>query len=95
MGRTLKFTKNPKNSIIYLYLTHFSLSCNYKESAQAVTSQRNGKKESVEDLASRAVSHFSANNSKNVAVPKSAYEFEVSWRALSDDRQMQAQLLKV
>lgn len=66
-----------------------------KESVQAVTSRRNETKESVEDLASRAVSHFSSNNTKNIAVPKSAYEFEVSWKALSDDRHMQAQLLKM
>ncbi|KAJ3696340.1 hypothetical protein LUZ61_000045 [Rhynchospora tenuis] len=66
-----------------------------KKSTQANSSRRNEMKRSVEDLASRAVSQFSANNNKSISAPKSAYEFEVSWRALSDDHQRQAQLLKM
>ncbi|XP_078159275.1 tetratricopeptide repeat (TPR)-like superfamily protein isoform X2 [Carex rostrata] len=66
-----------------------------KESVQAVMNRRNEAKESVEDLASRAVSHFSSKHTKNIVVPKSAYEFEVSWKALSDDCHMQAHLLKM
>lgn len=90
----LKFTKTQKITL-YLRANWFSLSCNRKESVQAVTNRRNETKESVEDLASRAVSHFSSKNTKNIVVPKSAYEFEVSWKALADDRHMQAHLLKV
>ncbi|KAJ1692057.1 hypothetical protein LUZ63_008755 [Rhynchospora breviuscula] len=66
-----------------------------KKSTQADSSRKNGMKQSVEDLASRAVSQFSANNNKSISAPKSAYEFEVSWRALSDDHGRQAQLLKL
>lgn len=50
---------------------------------------------SMQDLASRAASRVMATTVKNISAPKSAYEFEVSWRALSDDSIKQASLLKV
>lgn len=36
-----------------------------------------------------------AEVSKNIKAPKSAYEFENSWRSFSGDRALQTQLLKV
>ncbi|KAJ8498287.1 hypothetical protein OPV22_008839 [Ensete ventricosum] len=51
-------------------------------------------KASLHDVASRAASQAVASAAKNITSPKSAYEFEVSWRALSDDS-AQAQLLKM
>ncbi|THU64485.1 hypothetical protein C4D60_Mb01t26950 [Musa balbisiana] len=51
-------------------------------------------KASLHDVASRAASRAVASAAKNITSPKSAYEFEVSWRALSDDS-AQAQLLKM
>jgi len=50
---------------------------------------------SMQDLASRAASRIMATAAKNISAPKSAYEFEVSWRALSGDSEKQACLLKV
>uniref|UniRef100_A0A1D1XTE6 RNA polymerase II-associated protein 3 n=1 Tax=Anthurium amnicola TaxID=1678845 RepID=A0A1D1XTE6_9ARAE len=44
----------------------------------------------MHDLASRAMN----TAPKNITTPKSAYEFEVSWRHLSSDCLMQANLLK-
>nr|DAD19318.1 TPA_asm: hypothetical protein HUJ06_020781 [Nelumbo nucifera] len=52
-------------------------------------------KTSVQELASRAASRAMAEAVKNITPPKSAYEFEVSWRGLSGDRALQARLLKV
>ncbi|CAN6917313.1 unnamed protein product [Brassica oleracea] len=52
-------------------------------------------KPSVQELAARAASLAMAEVSKNVRVPKSAYEFENSWRSFSGDRALQTQLLKV
>ncbi|KAF3527985.1 hypothetical protein DY000_02040887, partial [Brassica cretica] len=52
-------------------------------------------KPSVQELAARAASLALAEVSKNVRVPKSAYEFENSWRSFSGDRALQTQLLKV
>lgn len=49
---------------------------------------------SVRELASLAASRVKASAAKNIPAPKSAYEFEVSWRAVSDDPSLQAQLLK-
>ncbi|KAJ4957225.1 hypothetical protein NE237_014008 [Protea cynaroides] len=49
---------------------------------------------SVQELASRAASRAMAGASKNITPPKSAYQFEVSWRGLSGDRALQAHLLK-
>ena len=49
----------------------------------------------MRDLASRAASRVMATAAKNISAPKSAYEFEVSWRALSGDSEKQACWLKV
>ncbi|KAG1371360.1 putative protein EFR [Cocos nucifera] len=51
-------------------------------------------KASMQDLASRAASRVMATAGKSITAPKTAYEFEVSWRALSDDYALQTQLLK-
>ncbi|XP_009416296.2 uncharacterized protein LOC103996932 isoform X3 [Musa acuminata AAA Group] len=51
-------------------------------------------KASLHDVASRAASRAVASAAKNITSPKSAYEFEVSWRALSDVS-AQAELLKM
>ncbi|KAF8394671.1 hypothetical protein HHK36_020887 [Tetracentron sinense] len=51
-------------------------------------------KASVQELASRAASRAMAEAAKNITPPKSAYQFEVSWRGLSGDRTLQARLLK-
>ncbi|WVZ96080.1 hypothetical protein U9M48_041762, partial [Paspalum notatum var. saurae] len=53
-----------------------------------------GPEVSVQDLASRAASLYMASTVKNIKTPKTAYDFEVSWRALSDDTDQQIQLLK-
>uniref|UniRef100_A0A1J3FL78 RNA polymerase II-associated protein 3 n=1 Tax=Noccaea caerulescens TaxID=107243 RepID=A0A1J3FL78_NOCCA len=52
-------------------------------------------KPSVQELAARAASLAMAEVSKNIKAPKSAYEFENSWRSFSGDRTLQNQLLKV
>ncbi|XP_017701552.1 RNA polymerase II-associated protein 3 isoform X2 [Phoenix dactylifera] len=52
-------------------------------------------KASMQDLASRAASRVMATADKSITAPKTAYEFEVSWRALSDDYALQTQLLKI
>ncbi|KAB2006000.1 hypothetical protein ES319_D11G310200v1 [Gossypium barbadense] len=52
-------------------------------------------KASVQDLASRAASRAMAEAAKSISPPNTAYQFEVSWRALSGDRSLQAHLLKV
>ncbi|XP_044483074.1 RNA polymerase II-associated protein 3 isoform X2 [Mangifera indica] len=49
---------------------------------------------SVQELASRAASRAIAEAAKNITPPKSAYEFEVSWRGFSGDCSLQACLLK-
>ncbi|XP_043722979.1 RNA polymerase II-associated protein 3-like [Telopea speciosissima] len=49
---------------------------------------------SVQELASRAASRAVAGAAKNITPPKSAYQFEISWRGLSGDRALQARLLK-
>ncbi|XP_020596371.1 RNA polymerase II-associated protein 3 [Phalaenopsis equestris] len=51
-------------------------------------------KASVQDLASRAASQVLATSPKIFTIPTSAYQFEVSWRSLSDDSAKQVQLLK-
>nr|XP_010938248.1 RNA polymerase II-associated protein 3 isoform X2 [Elaeis guineensis] len=51
-------------------------------------------KASMQDLASRAASRVMATAGKSITAPKTAYEFEVSWRALSDDYALQTQLLR-
>ncbi|WOL18380.1 RNA polymerase II-associated protein 3 isoform X2 [Canna indica] len=57
--------------------------------------RKNELKESLQDVASRAASRAVALTANNITAPKSAYEFEVSWRALSDDSSFQARLLKM
>ncbi|GLT66831.1 hypothetical protein SLA2020_391770 [Shorea laevis] len=52
-------------------------------------------KSSVEELASRAAARAMAEAAKNINPPNTAYQFEVSWRALSADRALQVHLLKV
>lgn len=52
-------------------------------------------KPSVQELAAHAASLAMAEVSKNIKAPKSAYEFENSWRSFSGDRALQTQLLKV
>ncbi|XP_020596748.1 uncharacterized protein LOC110036608 isoform X2 [Phalaenopsis equestris] len=47
-------------------------------------------KASVQDLASRAASQVLATSPKIFTIPTSAYQFEVSWRSLSDDSAKQA-----
>ncbi|XXG53978.1 hypothetical protein AAC387_Pa03g1975 [Persea americana] len=51
-------------------------------------------KASVQELASQAAARAMAAAAKNITTPQSAYQFEVSWRALSDDPVLQARLLK-
>lgn len=50
---------------------------------------------SVQELATKAADLAKAEAAKNIAPPTSAYQFEVSWRGLSGDRELQARLLKV
>lgn len=57
--------------------------------------QKPGPEASIQELASRAASRYMASTVKSVKIPKTAYDFEVSWRALSDDTAQQIQLLKV
>ena len=57
--------------------------------------QKTGPEISVQDLASRAASRYMSSSAKSVKIPKTAYDFEVSWRAISDDPAQQIQLLKV
>uniref|UniRef100_A0A2P2L401 RNA polymerase II-associated protein 3 isoform X3 n=1 Tax=Rhizophora mucronata TaxID=61149 RepID=A0A2P2L401_RHIMU len=52
-------------------------------------------KASVQELASRAASCAMAEAARSIKPPKSAYEFELSWRGFSDDCALQARLLKV
>jgi len=56
--------------------------------------QKPGPEASIQELASRAASRYMASTVKSVKIPKTAYDFEVSWRALSDDTAQQIQLLK-
>ncbi|KAK6777672.1 hypothetical protein RDI58_024390 [Solanum bulbocastanum] len=51
--------------------------------------------ESVQELAARAAGRLKTEAAKNIAAPNSAYQFEVSWRGLSGDCNLQTQLLKV
>ncbi|XP_011087492.1 RNA polymerase II-associated protein 3 isoform X2 [Sesamum indicum] len=50
---------------------------------------------SVQELAAKAASLAKAEAAKNIVPPNSAYQFEVSWRGFSGDRDLQARLLKV
>ncbi|KAL2514026.1 RNA polymerase II-associated protein 3 [Forsythia ovata] len=59
---------------------------------------KNGQQElkpSVQELAAKAANLVKAEAAKNIVPPNSAYQFEVSWRGLSGDRNLQARLLKV
>ncbi|GJM94490.1 hypothetical protein PR202_ga11137 [Eleusine coracana subsp. coracana] len=56
--------------------------------------QKAGSEASIQELASRAASLYMSSTVKSVKTPKTAYDFEVSWRALSDDTAQQIQLLK-
>ncbi|KAI5017281.1 hypothetical protein ZWY2020_037659 [Hordeum vulgare] len=56
--------------------------------------QKPGPEISVQELASRAASRYMSSTVKSVKTPKTAYDFEVSWRAISDDLTQQIQLLK-
>ncbi|KAG9457865.1 hypothetical protein H6P81_002373 [Aristolochia fimbriata] len=51
-------------------------------------------KPSVLELASRAASRAMSSSPKDITAPKSAYQFEVSWRRFSDNRALQVDLLK-
>ncbi|KAK4794805.1 hypothetical protein SAY86_012799 [Trapa natans] len=57
--------------------------------------ERHHLKASMQDLANRASSQAMLEAAKNLAPPKSAYQFEIIWRGFSGDRSLQAQLLKV
>lgn len=48
----------------------------------------------VQELASRAASRAMAEAGKDITAPKSAYQFEISWKRLAGDRSLQARLLK-
>ncbi|KAF8047521.1 hypothetical protein N665_2976s0002 [Sinapis alba] len=52
-------------------------------------------KSSVQEIAAHAASLAMAEVSKKIHSPKSAYDFENSWRSFSGDRALQTQLLKV
>ncbi|AEE33395.1 Tetratricopeptide-like helical domain superfamily [Arabidopsis thaliana x Arabidopsis arenosa] len=52
-------------------------------------------KPSVQELAAHAASLAMTEASKNIKTPKSAYEFENSWRSFSGDSALRSQLLKV
>lgn len=56
--------------------------------------QKPGPEISVQELASRAASRYMSSTVKSVKTPKTAYDFEVSWRAISDNLTQQIQLLK-
>ncbi|CAH2046807.1 unnamed protein product [Thlaspi arvense] len=80
-------------------VTHRSQS-NEKEATSSgqgnqVSSRKMELKPSVQELAAHAASLAMAEVSKNIKPPKSAYEFENSWRSFSGDRALQNQLLKV
>lgn len=47
------------------------------------------------ELAARATSLHMAKSKKDIKIPKTAYEFEVTWRAISEDSALQVNLLKV
>ncbi|KAL7119962.1 hypothetical protein ACP275_02G094300 [Erythranthe tilingii] len=52
-------------------------------------------KASVQELAAKAANLAKAEAAKNIVPPNSAYQFEVSWRGLSNDRNLQTRLLQV
>ncbi|PKA55146.1 Outer envelope protein 64, chloroplastic [Apostasia shenzhenica] len=59
-----------------------------------VVNHKHELEKSIQDLASRATSRVMGTTPKCFTVPTTAYQFEVSWRALSDDSANQARLLK-
>ncbi|XP_078438394.1 tetratricopeptide repeat (TPR)-like superfamily protein isoform X2 [Wolffia australiana] len=56
--------------------------------------KKGGQNVPARDLASRAVSLAASAIPEKISTPKTAYEFEVSWRLLSGDSAKQANLLK-
>lgn len=58
-----------------------------------ISKQDHGK--SVQELTARAVGLAKTEAAKNISAPNSAYQFEVFWRGLSGDRNLQTHLLKV
>ncbi|KAL3843541.1 hypothetical protein ACJIZ3_000944 [Penstemon smallii] len=71
---------------------------NGSETETSKRKQKNGQQElrtSVQELAAKAAKLAKAEAAKNIAPPNSAYQFEVTWRGLSGDRDLQAKLLKV
>ncbi|KAJ6794253.1 RNA polymerase II-associated protein 3 [Iris pallida] len=77
-----------------LYSTHHSAASISNCSSVKVVDRSKHVNASIRDLASRAASRVMATAVKDIPVPKSAYEFEVSWRALSANSEKQAHLLK-
>ena len=60
--------------------------------------KKSGKKElgtSFQELASRAASRAIADAATTISTPKSAYQFEITWKGLCGDRSLQARMLKV
>ncbi|XP_073143736.1 uncharacterized protein [Henckelia pumila] len=51
-------------------------------------------KASVQELAAKAANLAKSEAAKNIVPPSSAFEFEVSWRGLSGDLELQTSLLK-
>lgn len=49
----------------------------------------------MQELATKAANLAKVEAAKNIVPPNSAYQFEVSWRGLSGDRNLQSRLLKV
>ncbi|KAL8061534.1 hypothetical protein ABFX02_02G092200 [Erythranthe guttata] len=69
-----------------------------KRNSLSQTKPKNGKqqlKASVQELAAKAANLAKAEAAKNIVPPNSAYQFEVSWRGLSNDRNLQTRLLQV
>ncbi|CAO2832538.1 unnamed protein product [Amaranthus hypochondriacus] len=66
-------------------------------SSNSPLKNKSGKKElgtSVQELASRAASRAIADAATNISTPKSAYQFEITWKGLCGDRSLQARMLK-
>lgn len=49
----------------------------------------------MQELATKAANLAKMEAAKNIVPPNSAYQFEISWRGLSGDRNLQSHLLKV
>ncbi|XP_072983199.1 uncharacterized protein [Typha latifolia] len=94
-GNSIKVSDPP---LIALKDTEKTLRANTESRGHVFDESKGGnlsfKDASVKEVASRAAARVMASSAKNVCAPKSAYEFEVSWRAISDDCGQQAELLK-